>query len=506
MSSRQQPGRTLVLALVVAAAWTWTGIEALGRTSFFDDAFIYLAIARNVVEAQTAQLFPIVDNAGLVASSPLRLLLLVPSHLVATAVHGSAPAREVATLAFLVSGVLTALLFLPFHRRRIERWLAMAALAGLASATTNSMLQMEGALVFWGTGTLVFALADGASPRRLGLLLALLCLSRVEFGVAAAIALAVAVVARRSATPFRDVRTVLVVLGAVAIAWVVVATALGVWPVPTTFLTKVHTGAIRMFGPPFARTFAETLANYLPLPTSRDGQRFVVACGGAICVALLAWRPAGRIAALVLVAVAAILARGPGNFVWYHENVLLAAVASLIAVCAASPRSTWRVLLGAAAVVLVVANACARLGDNDRLPWALQPPPAYGGSLVWLAERHAGNGTFHVRDPASDGATDCFVAMTEIGIVSYFAGPTCWLFDAGGLAQAGQLPGVAESWLALVYPSRVLRTGPEELAVVRAMSRTLPLYEPHFVATRAKPERAFLVDGAPWAFRRLEPR
>jgi hypothetical protein len=46
-------------AMAVAAAWSWCALQELTRSSFLDDAFIYLAIARNVVEAHTTQLFPI---------------------------------------------------------------------------------------------------------------------------------------------------------------------------------------------------------------------------------------------------------------------------------------------------------------------------------------------------------------------------------------------------------------------------------------------------------------
>jgi hypothetical protein len=494
----------IALALATAATWTFAWVEARHRTSFFDDAFIYLAIARNVVEAQTAQIFPVADNPGLIASSPLRLLLLVPSYATAAAIHGDAPSHDVARLSFFVSGVFTALLFLPFFIHRFATWLALAAIAGLLSSTTNSMLQMEGAPVFWGTCGLVHAFGSGAQPRRLALLLAILFLARVELGVAASIALAIAW--HRRATPRRDARTMLFVLATVAAGWILIASALGVWPVPTTFLTKVRTGELRLFGPPFARTLAETLAHYLPLPSERTGQRVVAGCGAAAVIILLSWRPGGRLAALLLVGLFAILARGPGNFAWYHENLLLAAIASMAAVhCVETTRPAWRTLVGAAAICLVLANAATRLGRNDKLPWGLSPPPAHGGSLVWLADQHMGEGQFRFRDASHRDPITCFVSVAEIGIISYFAGPTCWLFDSSGLAQAGQLRGVGDSWLTLAYPTALLRTAHEELALVRG-ARELPLCEAHFVATQPTPERAFRVIGAPWALLPVAPK
>src|SRR5262245_22718037 len=51
------------------------------KTSFLDDAFIYLHIANNVLETGTARFFPIAESPVLLASSPLRLLILVPAAL-----------------------------------------------------------------------------------------------------------------------------------------------------------------------------------------------------------------------------------------------------------------------------------------------------------------------------------------------------------------------------------------------------------------------------------------
>lgn len=498
-------GRTVALSALAIVAWCWAFLQEMGRISFLDDAFIYLALARNVVEAHTAQLFPIAGNEGLVASSPLRLLLLVPSYLVGTWVHDAAPSREVASLTFFVSGLLTSLLFLPFFRTRRDEWLAVATVAGLLASTTNSMLQMEGAMIFWSVYCLVRGFAGAGPPRTVAWLVPLLFLVRVEFGVAAL--LATLLWRRRPDAPRIDVWTMIAIAGAVAAVWVMIARALGVWPVPTTFLTKVHTGALRRFGPPFLRTFAEVLAQYLWLPEARLGQRIVVGCGAAACGLLLAYRRHGRLAAVLLVGVTLILGSGPGNFVWYHENVMLATIATMLAMLAAETAPSgyrWRLLL--VVLSLLGANAAVRCGRNDRLPWQLLPPPAYGGSLVWLAERHEGKGLFRVPVAGADDRASAFVSIAEIGIVSYFAGASCWLFDSSGLAQAGQLPGVRDSPLTLVYPARVLRTAIEELEIVRPPGKGAPLYEVHHLATGPGPKGGVVSREGPWTFERITPK
>src|SRR5262245_64601570 len=56
--------------------------EMFHKDAFLDDTFIYLHIANNVLESGTARYFPIADHPTLPASSPLRLLVLVPATLV----------------------------------------------------------------------------------------------------------------------------------------------------------------------------------------------------------------------------------------------------------------------------------------------------------------------------------------------------------------------------------------------------------------------------------------
>ena len=504
LRSSRGAATTLALALLATTAWTWAALQELNRDSYFDDSFIYLAVVRNIVELHTAQIFPIAENEGLVASSPLRLLVLVPAYLFATAVHGHGPGKDVASLSFFASGVLTALLFLPFFGARLREWLAVAAVAGLLASTTNSMLQMEGALVFWGTWCLVRSLARSDGPREPSLLIAILFLTRVELGLAAL--LAGALHRRRCGRIARDAGTFLLIATVLAGAWILVAIALDVWPVPTTFLAKIRTGELRRFSAPFVRTLAETLALYLPLPDGKLGQRLVVGGGAALGTALLCLRPHGRLAALLLATVVATLARGPGNFAWYHENLLLGAIAAMAATAWSEPRATaYRGVIAAAAGALVVANAAVRLGRNDALPWQLTSPPSYGASLAWLGRQHVGNGRFVLDAPASAAASG-LVSIPEIGIVSYFAGPRCWLFDSSGLAQAGQLPGVRHSFFARFYPAHVLRTAPEELRIVRARTGDGALFEAHYVARQPPPDGALAAAGAPWAFRAVEPK
>ncbi|MCK5942771.1 MAG: hypothetical protein KAI24_12415 [Planctomycetes bacterium] len=458
------------------AVWTAVAcIELLHRGSYFDDAFIYLAVARNIVAEGTAQLFPIASSDALVASSPLRTLLLTVGYATATAVHGSTTGIAVARCALLLTGLLTTALGCIALRRSPGRSLAACAIAGWLCLVTNSMLQMEGALIFWITFLLVREHEHRDFCWRKAALLCLLGATRPELGVAA--------VAGSLLLHHRSPRAFTARLatcgGCFAASWSALALALHVWPVPTTWLTKVATGHRGWFGPRFIDGAHEMFASWLPLPDGEGaGRAVLIAIAAAIGWALWPKR-SGRFAAMTLLFTIALLARAPGNYAWYHENVLIAAVASL-AVAATGPTGGGRAKFALAA--LVVAMTSQRIAHNDRLAWRIDDPDSYGSSLVALADRHVRNGLF----AASTGGPERHrISTWEIGMLSYFAGPDVWLYDAAGVAQPGQIPGARDSSLGLFYPDRALRSADDELRRMRERFGDAPLRTPDGAAVPA---------------------
>ena len=75
--------RALLLVFGVILIWAhaaWFVLQKKG--GFLDDAYIYLHLANNVLETGSARFFPLAESWALLASSPLRLLILVVENLI----------------------------------------------------------------------------------------------------------------------------------------------------------------------------------------------------------------------------------------------------------------------------------------------------------------------------------------------------------------------------------------------------------------------------------------
>ncbi len=185
MGSSRNGAVLLILGVImiwVHAAW----FVLQKKSGFLDDAYIYLHLANNVLETGTARFFPLAESWALLASSPLRLLILVPAVFLSRLL-ADPRSVEAARMAFLLSGPLTGFLFLPFFRKRLHLWGLGLFGSGVLAVCTESALQMEGLLLFW--IVLILARFQGSTlenkPGRLGLLLGMLLLTRPEYGLPA---------------------------------------------------------------------------------------------------------------------------------------------------------------------------------------------------------------------------------------------------------------------------------------------------------------------------------
>jgi hypothetical protein len=372
-----------------------------------------------------------------------------------------------ARLTLALSGLLPSLIFIPFFRGRFTTWLAGLALAGLVCLSTESGLQMEGALLFWLAFTLLTSLGvlspSPPSLRRLGLLVGLAILTRPEYGVAALLVAAVYVGARRG------VRATVVLLGpvlAIGAAWVIVATLLGVYPVPSTYLTKLVTAQRGMFG---GGTFWDSFPHNLRAAFfgGVDVPNWLMGTSVAVVVAAVLWSDRRFWWALFFMGVVSVIElEAPGNYLWYHENFFIAFVvicgSALVFNSKRVPRTSASVKAVLTAVPLL-AFALSGLGRNRAMSWNFERTPSRVSAYRMVAECSTGRGTFSFPQ-----VEECLVAMNEIGIAAYFGGPRMWLLDASGLAQPASLPGASDHWLSWCYPSGVLRSFEQEIGVVAA--------------------------------------
>ena len=113
-----------------------------------DDAFIYLHMAANIVEAGTARYFPITGSSMLLSSSPLRLLTLVPGLLALELAQVPLRTIEAARFAFLSSGLVSFLVFLPFWRNRLKAYMWVGVVLFLLGMSLDAVFLMEGGVLF----------------------------------------------------------------------------------------------------------------------------------------------------------------------------------------------------------------------------------------------------------------------------------------------------------------------------------------------------------------------
>lgn len=446
---------TLLAIALAIAAWTVTSIYVLqSKSSFLDDAFTYLHIARNVVDEGSAQFFPIVENRGLLASSPLRLLLYLPSEAVASAVYDGARSLPAARLSFVLSGLFTGALFLPFYRSRWTRWIFGFAFTGFLARTAGTALQMEGLLVAWSFFTLTLLLLEDEADRsyflRMGGILAILVCSRPELGLPAA---AVAVVDAATRRRLSLLRWALVIPVAGALLWSLLCAVWEVYPIPTTYLSKILTGEAN-----WTVTFAERLHRMIGGKFLRLSDAGLTVAGLILLSALIARSKRLLLLIPIFASAIALLWSASGYFTWYQENLfcgfMAVGIASLISL---DRRAPWRHWIAAAILVLPTLRFAKFLDRDIPMPWNFAQPDSRAIAYSEVGRRANEAGLFEI-----PGAGVCYVMTIEIGILAYFGGPDCWFVDMANLTTPGGFRRDVAPWADWLYPRSLLRTPEEE--------------------------------------------
>jgi hypothetical protein len=457
---RSRP-QIVLLILGAVLIWVYAAWFVLQKKAgFLDDAYIYLHLANNWLETGTARYFPVADSWALLATSPLRLLILIPATFVARLLADPRGA-EAARLTFLLTGPLTALVFLPFLRRDFWLWWLGVLASGILAVCTESALQMEGLLLFW----IVLILARypwsrwDEKPGRLGILLGMLLLTRPEYGLPVILfALAWAVSTREQ----RKITFLASALVQVALGWVLLALFLRVYPIPTTLISKVLTGQLGLFGSSFGAMFLDRTGDFF-LGGGRWPAPLMWAVPVLTLAALATGAPRHRWLSLLLLLIGLTFLKAGGNYLWYSENLFISLVALIsgwLLGTGKPPRwrssrtlaTVWLVLV----LAMVIGSNWGRAERSSR--WSLRGDKSLAFGYFNIGRAYAGEGVF-----AFPGTEPSYLVMREIGIVSYFGGADVWLFDAGGLAQPGTLEGITDHPLAVLYPKVLLISASAEM-------------------------------------------
>jgi hypothetical protein len=452
-----------VLAILIIAIWIWVFIfQFYQKTGFLEDAFIYLNIAKNILDSGTAQFFLVSDNHSLLASSPLRLLILIPSMLIARIFTDLNLSIETARLTFFLSGILSSLIFIPFFRTQIKVWGYGFIFSGILSLSTETALQMEGLLLFWLLFSFFilvnnFGLVNKNSLRQIGILVGLLFLTRPEYGLIAFLVLLGVVAYQRNLSLFRSYFIPVVICG---VCWIIISLFLHVWPIPTTYLTKIITAELNLFGPTFNAGFSEKFNDYFLKDFHANTSLILALCTSYLLV--ISWKNLLlHLSAFFIVVVALLISQGAGNYLWYYENffIIFLAVGFFILVryffLKPAKQNLLPVIFSGIMLLMFIKSSIVR---NPLFAWDFMTI-SRAFSYQHINEKHIGNGLFKF-----DGLSPTYIKMVEIGIVSYFGDSSLWIYDTGGLAQAGTLKGTKDSFFSIFYPNSILMSSAEEYA------------------------------------------
>ncbi|WP_374442897.1 hypothetical protein [Pseudomonas panipatensis] len=431
-----------------------SGFFLFKNTAYFDDSFIYLHMAANIVEQGTARYFPIVDSSLLLSSSPLRLLTLVPGFFVLDIFNIPLRTIESARFAFLCSGFVAFLCFVPFWKNRLQLYLFTGAVFFLMGTSLDSIFLMEGGVLFFSLFTLVKLLTERSENYFvIGIAIILVGLSRPEIGAISVVSVLLMCMNDRRAI----VQLVLGILFAFSIYWALML-ALGVYPIPSTIWSKQITGKLKLFSDKnLIEVLPLSIAHIMGFSWPWVGWGFIAL--PAVFSLSLARGAVPILSAVVLLLIVAISM--PGNFVWYSENFLIALFAlSVVVVVESYRRGMVKVasMLGVVILVAFLLTLHENFGKNKIYPWNENSPG-------YLAYKEVGsgsidNGRFIIRRYSNEPVR---LRMCEIGLVSYFSGPNAWIYDVCGLVQIGNLKGASQSWLRYIYPSSFVETGDDQL-------------------------------------------
>jgi hypothetical protein len=468
MKSIKIKDSVFVLSGLSILIWVWCiRFHMFVKTSLLDDTFIYMHIVNNVLEAGTAKFFPIADSPALLASSPLHFLVLLPAALIARLASDPDRSFQAVRLTLVFYGFFSSLLYLPFFRRNLVRWLIGLAFAGLICLSTETGLQMEGILLFWGVYTLAFILTTpekGVSYfRKLGLLAGMLMLTRPEYGLFALVFLLVYALTQREKS---HILAYVTTVAGIGVGWILIAALLGVYPIPTTYVSKVMTGEVRIFqGGTFLEVIPERIGGVFFFG-NKVGTWLILATAAvaAVAVALSGKAYKWFVAAILLVFV--ILQNAPGNYLWYFENFFVVIVSACF--CAVlslvTAKRTWRIYVLAVVVAIPMLSFFGRsLGRNRPMFWNFRETPSRATAYTAIGLHYWKAGLFRFSE-----LEPCYLVTNEVGIIAYYAGLQAWLFDNSGLAQPGVFEHIRSHRLARMYPRSVFSSAQGELDSIRA--------------------------------------
>jgi hypothetical protein len=451
---RSASSRNAALPAIAAAAasfalLTWYYLKIRG--AFFDDVFISLHIARNGADHRNWQYFILVDRAALLASSPLKILLLTIAAKITTVFGFTARSFANAKLMLVVYAPLAWLVWLPFWKKRIAAFCWVGTAYFLCSISLDAAVDFEGGLLFCWVATFALLLSEPDERlQELGWLIPLGFLIRPDVALPVLAAAVVLLGIRR----WRRFGAALIPRSAMLVAiWCVLCWIMQVWPIPVTYWAKA--ALPKMVEEKFMiDVFLERLG-MVTAGRLLENSAVATLTGALILISFLLATVHGsraRLAAFVTVVISGLmLVRAPSGFWWYYQNdamMLLGVAIGLLARHRISEIISSSNLRAVAAFVMIFMATLlyGKSFSDGPIQWSLDA--AYRGYVYrYLGTKAIGDGRYDLA-----GIGPVYIKNPELGLTSYFSGDKAWIWDSGGLAQPLLDPHVQNSPLRYFFP------------------------------------------------------
>ncbi len=480
----------ILLVFINLLAFTFAGYYYFGvKMSFYDDCFIYLHMASNIVESGSAQYFQPsgLINSQLLASSPMHLYFETIAAAIVQIINDNLRTLESAKLILILNGLLMSFFFTIFWRAKdFQYYLIVSIIFWLLVPTFDSMIEMEGGLLFFVFTAFAYRLYIFESTQKdylvFGILLGILMLSRIEIFVVAFVALSFLILLNKTKLDKNILVGMYGLLGVVALH-IVLSYILNVYPLPSTIWSKQVTGQIHLFD---SHTFLEVLPSYIQSFTGIQIKLLflilsaltILLCSRKVIISI------GIFVTLMLL----VYHKLPANFTWYYQNAYLTILMIFMIVSIQhlkNRRSYSLAFTFSSLILLITLPIISKYYKDPGYEWDFSAKQSRAISYQYIAAHHLGNGIYKFPDflPA-------YIRNPEIGIIAFFSGRTSWMYDMAGLAQIGNLnyphcvglekvktsSQAYKTPLKYFYPNKFQISGEEELKQLKSNSLVLDVW------------------------------
>jgi|GEM_PF-5337117 hypothetical protein len=447
------------------------------KKGFFDDVYIYLAVARNALDYGTWQYYPgPIEREALLASSPARILVLTIAAAISKLFGYGDRSLFDAKVTLLISGLVTWIVFAPFWRSRMAAYAWIGAFLSFLAIAMDTIFEFEGGLLLLWTATLAMLSTDyRKNLRAIGWLLPIAPLVRPDLTLPILVLIAIHLAAQRDRLLLQTIKATIIPACTLAAIWIAICALLDVWPIPVTYWGKSAIPFLFEKDSMLSK-LSERLGASLLLDFKLSPNGFAVVGWTCILVtgaAMGLTRP--RIAWLAIaamgIAYAILFSRMPANFAWYYQNLLSLMFGLAIGrTLAATPWTVQRLVAAAATAVLLACLCFGRAPNEGPGQWRTASQSRAQGYLS-LALASTDRGTFHLPEVG-----EFILRNPEIGMISYYSRKPIFQWDSAGLAQPVDDPKVSRSFMRHFYPTSLRRTAQVDAQrIVDQVGQPLPV-------------------------------